>query len=310
MNDFIQYLHAVAQRKRADGKSKTAGNYDCSARALAKYLKIKGRASALPFSDFNPKLLESFEAYLLGACHISRNTSSFYMRSLRAVWNMARREGFAPQTEPFANVYTGIDRTRHRATADVNIKRLFTAELDDCRHLAFARDIFLFSFLGHGIAFVDIAKMLKRNLCQGYISYTRSKTGQHLTVRVTPAIDAIIQRWADPMSPYLLPIVKLPFSSRNYDNALHNYNRNLRQLAKRLGINDRLTSYTARHSWASEAYRLQVPISVISSCMGHTTENTTRIYLRSLDSEFIASHAAVVENYFVAHEPPEPGMDV
>ncbi len=300
MNDFIHYATLLTKRKADTSKAKTSEHYGSALRALIRFLNHEGRTTVLPFSDVTRELIERFEAYLLGECGVTRNTSSFYIRNVRAIWNEAARDGLTPHAAaPFDGVYTGVDATRHRATTNRDIAAVIRARLDDNPALAFARDVFIFSFFGHGIAFVDIAKMRKCDLCGGHITYARSKTGKPLCVSVLPVMQEIIDRWGDPASPFLLPVVELPFTARHYDTALRRYNRHLHQLSERLGLQCQLTSYIARHSWASEAYRLQVPVSVISTCMGHSTEATTRIYLRSLDTTFIDSQVSVVEQFFM-----------
>ncbi|MBQ7512428.1 MAG: site-specific integrase [Prevotella sp.] len=304
--DFIAYSHTLIQRKQQAAKVKTATNYMSALRTLACFLNHEGRAQVLPFPDLTSAFAEHFEAFLLHHRHITRNTSSSYMRSLQAIWGEAVKDGLATAgVSPFARVYTGVDRTRHRAARHAIMRQLLEARLDSHASLVFARDMFLFSFLARGMAFIDMAKLRKDNVHADHISYVRSKTSQVIVVPLTTMLRRIIRRWEDPVSPYMLPIIQPvadaepPFSYRLYDNALHRYNRNLRLLSKRLGIAEPLTSYTARHTWASEAYRLQVPVSVISACMGHTSEATTRIYLKSLSTDYIDAQAAVVEDFYL-----------
>lgn len=299
MKDFILFAYDMARRKQDAGKNKTANNYRCATRALERFLFYEGRTQVLPFSDFTAAYVERFETFLRHRCHVARNTSSSYLRSLKTVWNSAVREGHAPaHAMPFANVYTGVDKTIHRAAPAAIIRRLMDATLPRDSSQAFTRDLFLFSFFARGMAFVDMAHLRKSDLRQGHLCYVRSKTGQPICVAVTEAMTDIIRRWNVAESEYLLPILTEPSSHRTYETALHRYNLNLRRLSRRLGLMEHLTSYTARHTWASEAYRLQVPVSVISSCMGHTTETTTRIYLRSLDTGYIDAQASIVEKHF------------
>lgn len=72
-----------------------------------------------------------------------------------------------------------------------------------------------------------------------------------------------------------------------YQTALGYYNKLLKRISKILDLDISLSSYTARHSWATAARNHNVPISVISAGMGHTTEKTTQIYLASLESSVI-----------------------
>jgi len=142
------------------------------------------------------------------------------------------------------------------------------------------------------MAFVDMAFLCKKNIHNGYICYTRKKTGQQLVIRVEPLIQKIISRYAGQTkrSQYLLPIISsedpvIAFSQ--YQTALGYYNKLLKRISKILDLDISLSSYTARHSWATAARNHNVPISVISAGMGHTTEKTTQIYLASLESSVI-----------------------
>lgn len=172
------------------------------------------------------------------------------------------------------------------------LQTIIASKLPERLHLA--RDLFVFSFLAHGISFIDLAKLRHRNIQGNYIVYQRSKTGQTISILITGTMWSIINKYASTSS-RIFPIIDEDFNQRKYDTALLKYNRQLRRISKLCNMQDIITSYTARHSWASEAYRLEVPMSVISTCMGHTSETTTRIYLRSLDSSYIDSRCAVIE---------------
>ena len=74
---------------------------------------------------------------------------------------------------------------------------------------------------------------------------------------------------------------------RQYKNAAHLINDKLKKLGGQLGLSIPLTSYVARHAWASIAKSKNIPLSTISEAMGHDSENTTRIYLASLDTSVV-----------------------
>ena len=137
------------------------------------------------------------------------------------------------------------------------------------------------------MAFVDIAYLRKTNLQNGMICYARRKTGQLLSVRIEPCTQRIIDRYADSDSPYVFPIltsVDTAEAYEQYQTALNTHNRLLGRLSELLGCGCKLTSYTSRHSWATAARNHNVPISVISQGMGHTSEQTTQIYLTMLEN--------------------------
>ena len=262
----------------------TAQNYGYAMRRFARFL---GRD--IPVAAVTEELIERFNADL-SQCGMVRNTVSFYMRILRSVYNKAVRNGLVEQTAPFKNVYTGIDRTRKRAVGENVIARFIGLDLSRSAPLALARDLFLFSFYTRGMAFVDMAYLRREHICDGRIRYVRRKTGQEIVIRVEPEMQRIIERYADGECPYVFPVLKDENPEKAYAEyriTLSYYNRLLKRLCTLAGIPQRLSFYTARHSWATAARNHQVPVSVISAGMGHTSERTTQIYLTMLENSLI-----------------------
>ena len=273
----------------ARNKPGTARNYRSTLDNFLGFLN----GQKLYFQEMTSQLIERYNDYLLRK-GIVRNSLSFYMRIMRSVYNKAVRIGLTEQTFPFRNVYTGIDRTRKRAVNEDVITQLIKLNLNHSAPLSLARDMFLFSFYTRGMAFVDIAYLKKSNLQDGNISYARHKTGQQLSVKIEPCIQTIISRYEHKVinSPYVFPILKSEQcheAYRQYETALRYYNRLLRKLSLMLGLNKHLSSYVARHSWATMARNYNIPVSVISAGMGHSSERTTEIYLAMLENSVIDS---------------------
>ena len=239
-------------------------------------------------SDITDDVLISYED-ALKVSGLSSNTTSFYMRILRAVYNRAVRLGVAKQEYPFKYVYTGVDKTRKRSVDISTVSILAELDLSDNPSAAFARDMFLFSFYTRGMSFVDIAYLRKSDLSQGVLTYKRRKTGQMMFVRWEECMENIVARYSRPDSPYLLPIITLSEHDERsqYINMSHKINHSLKNLGNRLGLAVPLTMYVARHTWANAARQKMIPLSVISEGMGHMSENTTRIYLSSLNTDLI-----------------------
>jgi integrase len=142
--------------------------------------------------------------------------------------------------------------------------------------------------------FVDIAYLKRKNIKGNTICYRRKKTGQEMTVELEGCMKEIIGQYQDENSEYIFPVLRkwekcdefvLWKKSRE---ALAIHNRNLKKLAKLVGIDKHLTSYVARHSWASIASQMGVPIGTISRGMGHESEKTTQIYVSQLDYSDVA----------------------
>ncbi len=263
----------------------TARNYS---RTLSSFLSFMGGRD-IPFSRMTGELILRYERWLLSR-GVTRNSSSFYIRNLRSIFNKAARRGLTERASPFFNVYTGVDNTRKRAVDEGVILRLLKMDLSHSRALELSRDLFVFRYCTRGMSFVDIAFLRKSDVCGGFITYVRRKPGQQLRIRIEPCIGSIINRYSAAVagSPYVFPVITTSDPEAAYSQyqvALGYHNRKLKRIGSELGIP--LSSYTARHTWATTARNHNVPISVISEGMGHASEKITRIYLASLDNSVI-----------------------
>lgn len=254
--------------------------------SLNKFTKFHG-GSDLPFNDITPLLMAEFENWMKDK--VTRNTSSFYMRNLHAIYNRAMDEGYATEgSNPFHRVYTGVDKTRKRAISLDNIRRIKNCDLSGNQQMAFARDMFMFSFYTRGMSFIDIAYLKGSNVKGGHLVYRRSKTSQTIVVKWMPEMDDIVRRYSPGCySGYLLPIISATGyeqSHKQYDSKGHKINRLLKKLGRMLDLPAELTMYVARHSWATAALTNNIPVSVISQSLGHDSESTTRIYLATIET--------------------------
>ena len=153
----------------------------------------------------------------------------------------------------------------------------------------YARDIFMFSFYTRGMSFIDMAFLKKKDLQNGILSYRRHKTNQQLFIKWEKPMQELINKYDTSGTPYLLPVIKScdKDERRQYKSEAHRVNRNLKKIGRQLGLVIPLTTYVARHGWASIAKSKNIPVSVISEAMGHDSEKTTLIYLASLDTSAI-----------------------
>lgn len=281
---FVSFARKIIADYKLFGKSSAVEHYSA---ALNSFIRFYGD-NEISFVDFNSDLMLRYENYLKnrGRCP---NTTSYYMRKLRAIYNKAVEAGLTPQNNPFKHVYTGVAKTNKRALSLDTIKALRDMELQSDPLSAYARDMFLFSFYTRGMAMIDMSYLKKSNLHNGILTYRRKKTGQQLIIKWEQPMQEIVTRYNIEGSEYLLPMIKPDGNDnrRQYLNASHLINKYLKKLGIQLGLSDPLTMYRARHSWASIAQSQNVPISVISQGMGHDSEHTTRIYLDSIDTTVI-----------------------
>lgn len=289
---FFNFMQGVIAKLKFLNKHRTAENYTTT---LNSFMSFRDNEDLL-LTEIDSDLMMRYEAYLASR-GVAKNTSSFYMRILRAVYNRAVEQELTEQRNPFKHVYTGIDKTVKRAISFAAIKRIKELDLTFQPVLDFARDMFLFSFYTRGMSFIDMAYLRKMDLKNGIVTYHRCKTGQRLTIKWESCMQEIVAKYGSGNlyrsissdSPYLLPILTPPFnnSRSQYRSVLQQINKSLKTIAKHAKIDIPLTMYVARHSWASIAHVKHIPLSVISEGMGHDSEATTQIYLASLDTAVI-----------------------
>lgn len=260
----------------------TKNNYT---NAVNRFIEFRNQKD-LTFSQMTADMMEMYQAWLWNR-GVGQNTVSFYLRTLRTLHHKAVEAGQATSNDIFAHVQTANVRTAKRAISIKDIRKIEKLDLPRGSSLDKARDMFLFSFYLRGMAFVDMAFLKKSDLKCGLVSYNRRKTHQNLNIEWIKPMQAIIDKYAEQTkdSPYMLPILTGKETSpyTQYRKVEYNTNYNLKKIGKMIGLKIPLTTYVARHTWASIALHMNIPIATISEGMGHNSYKTTQIYLESID---------------------------
>ncbi|MGN0221212.1 MAG: tyrosine-type recombinase/integrase [Prevotella sp.] len=284
LHGIIGYTFELNDKLRKIGKKRMADRYTTTINSLQRYLK----GGDVPLEKVDSTMIQGYEQWLKerGLC---RNTTSFYIRNMRTIYNHAVEDGLVISSSPFKHVYTGIDKTVKRALPLEVIKQLKSLDLSLNPRMELARDMFLFSFYTRGMSFIDMAQLTQSNLQGGVLTYRRQKTSQQLHIKWEPAMQEIVAKYKTDNSPYLLPIATGEGAVfwRQYKNAYSRITKQLKKIGEMIGLSVPLTTYVARHSWASIAKSKNVPISTISEALGHDSEKTTQIYLSSLDTSVV-----------------------
>ena len=272
---------ATGTHKRRLGKARSAETYRSMLNSLMRFRK----GCDLTFDMVDGGLMELYEAWMQG-CGLTRNTTSFYMRILRTNYKQAVEKGLTPDRHPFRHVYCGMDKTVKRSVPLEVIREIKELDLSRKPSMDFARDMFMFSFCTRGMSFIDMAYLKKTDLSNGCLAYRRKKTGQLLTMEWTGQMQAIVDKYKQNGTRYLMPIITREDGSerRQYQNMMRKVNRLLKDIAHLIGLPVPLSMYYSRHSWATIARGKDVPLAVISEGLGHDSETTTQIYLDSIKS--------------------------
>ena len=283
VESVFNFMQRCINKLERQKRGRTAEGYTSTMNSFIQFRKNED----LSFEAFDSELMEMYEAYLKEK-GLVKNSTSYYMRIWRSVYNLAVEQGYTTDKKPFKHVYTGIDKTKKRAVSLSVIRRIRDLDLNK-KSLIFARDIFMFSFYTRGMSFVDMAFLKKKDLQNGILTYRRKKTGQQLFIKWEKPMQELIDKYNTSETSYLLPIIQNNGVDEwhQYQNEAHRINRNLKHIGKQMGLGIPLTTYVARHAWASIAQSKNVSLPVISEALGHDSEQTTRIYLASLDTSIV-----------------------
>ena len=249
----------------------------------------------IPFSAIDISWLNKYEKWLRSKGN-KETTMSLMFRTLRSAYNKAIKAKCARKSDyPFDEykINKFDTKTQKRAIAKTEVLK-FTKEVDNIgkrQYVQLSKDIFIFSYLCGGINFTDIANLTKVNITNGRIHYIRQKTGKLIKLGISEEAMQIIKKYESESKGYLFPILnanihKTPLQKQNrIHKMLGKINKNLKLIAAQLNVDANMTTYVARHSFASVLKKSGVSIALISEALGHSDLATTQIYLDSFDNE-------------------------
>ena len=251
----------------------------------------------IPFSAIDVSWLNKYEKWLRSKGN-KETTMSLMFRTLRSAYNKAIKAKCARKSDyPFDEykINKFDTKTQKRAIAKTEVLK-FTKEVDDIgkrQYVQLSKDIFIFSYLCGGINFTDIANLTKANITNGRLHYIRQKTGKLIKLGISEEAMQIIKKYESESKGYLFPILntnihKTPLQKQNrIHKMLGKINKNLKLIAAQLNVDANMTTYVARHSFASVLKKSGVSIALISEALGHSDLSTTQVYLDSFDNEQI-----------------------
>lgn len=294
--DVFKWYVKNIEKMKQEGRIGTAGSYNTSMVSLAAF------SPKLNFRDITPEFLQDYEKWMLSRGK-AKTTVGIYLRPLRAIMNQAIDDGVISREN-----YYPFSKRKYQIPASRNVKKALTKEeIQKIYHYKGipgtwyqkARDFFIFSYLGNGINMKDIALLKFQNIDGEYIRFTRAKTvntnrsdSRPITIHLSDEIKEIINRWkkneATP-DDFIFPFVEVGVSPERENAMIKQFtkmvNHYLKYIAAELGITRSISTYYARHSFATTLKRSGASIDLISESLGHNNVKTTMSYLDSFDDE-------------------------
>ncbi len=266
--------------------SKRIGNarvYKHTLKAVKNFRKNKD----FTFDELNLDFLKRFEKHHLGKGN-KLGGLSVYLRTIRAINRKAIKAGIADKEGyAFDDYVIRSGKPEKRALPIDAIRKIAELKLDENTALFRDRNIFMMSFLLNGMSYVDMAHLKLSNIVDGRIKYSRKKTDQPYNIKIHDQLNPLLSYFTEgkEKADYLLNVVKSENPTESYNQivwARKRFNDNLKKLGELAEIEENITSYAARHSFASGANEMGIPLTAISQMLGHKRICTTQAYLANL----------------------------
>lgn len=271
----VHFDKFIARRNKAG----TANAYKETLAKITKYSDVR----KLRFEDITVAWLKNFETKLRRD-GLAVNSIARHLRDIRAVYNDAIDYDVASlATYPFRRFKITHEATAKRSLTIDQLRQLRDYPCEP--HQEKYRDLFLLIFYLGGINMIDLLNL--KEITNGRIEYKRAKTSTLYSIKVEPEAQAIIDKYRG--KNYLISPLD---SYADHKNFLHRMNRNLQEIGtveilpgrggkkKKTGVFPDLSTYWARHSWASVAAELEIPIETISAMLGHGVgSKVTSVYV-------------------------------
>ncbi|HOF20618.1 MAG TPA: site-specific integrase [Bacteroidales bacterium] len=292
-NNVNKYLQEQIDQARDTERISSKGMSECSMNSF----KAFNKSQSFTFDDITVEWLKAYERYMSRSN--STTTIGMYLRCLRVVFNKAIRDGIVTRDQyPFGKGKYEIPTSRNfkKALDKDEIKRIIEYQPEPGGREEWARDMWLFSYLCNGINTKDIANLKFKDIDTETITFIRSKTSstrkqqRPVVVPLTKPVKEIIKKWGnDPSRPYnyVFNILKPGLSPEQMHGRIHDFysdiNAGMKTIAEKAGIKKPVTTYTARHSFATVMKRNGASLEFISESLGHSDIRTTESYLAAFD---------------------------
>jgi integrase/recombinase XerD len=293
-NDVLKFILNKKLKIESENKFNTATSYQSTLESIKNFSgKIK-----LPFEMVTPSFLEKYKAWMQSEKK-SDTTTGIYLRTLRVIFNDAISEGITANYPFYTKANSkGVKipkgKGRKLALTTDELKSIFNYEYPPKYAGGFYVDSWKLMYLMQGINPKDLCLLTYSDIKNGTIIFKRAKTsesaGTEIEIIINDKIQNLIQLWGNENKPenYIWPVFNSnepKKQTKQVAQFVKLVNKYINRLAIELKINKDVTCYVARHSYATQLMKHGASTSFIGKSIGHTSTNTTDLYLGSFDEE-------------------------
>ena len=302
---FEKYI----QELRTEGRIGTAVTYECAQKSIESFRK------GMRLADITDKTLKDYERWMLKGSSdkkgCSKATVGIYLRSLRTIFNQANLDKSLYPFGKGKNKYT-IPKGRNlkKALHLSEIAKIFQYQPKAGSTSEMARDYWVFLYLCNGMNIKDMCLLKRKNIDGNTITYQRAKTinsqrdSKQIFVSLKPEAKEVVSKWGqvtlDPEG-YIFPHFKKGVTPEQEREIIQNLtkliNKYMKQIASELEIDKPVTTYYARHSFATVLKRAGVSTEMISEMLRHSSQQMTQNYLDGFEDEQIHEATNVLTSF-------------
>lgn len=296
---IVSYYNATIADLKSLNRIGTASNYECSLKSITTYHALTSK-EPLNFYHVTKEWLKGYDKYMITDTGKSKTTVGIYLRPLRAIFNKAISDKYiASELYPFLkSEYTmpASENTKKALTPD-QLKLLFET-IPSNPLQAKAKAFWFFSYFCNGMNLKDILFLQNKKIKENSFTFERAKTinTSHKTTTITVFLNdftkSVINDYGNPdKSPdaFVFPIIDTELSSVHQHNQTKNFvkfvNQHFKLFAKSVNVNEEVSSYFARHSFATIAIKKGMSIEFAGEALGHSDIKTTMNYFAGFDDE-------------------------
>lgn len=296
--DFFDFADELMEEMKQSGKIGNMGVYKNVTNSLRTFAD-----GSINFDEVDVTFLHKWEVWLIGDKRdrkgVAPSTANQYMRTISAIFNKAiSRDVIAHELYPFRNQFNPKgysyahlkSEPHHRTLSEDELAKFKEFDKEKWPKLADAYNFFMFMYYCRGINWTDFCHLKRSNIKHGRLVYTRQKTGKLFSIKISEQMQSYIDIYKGDL--YLFPILsnfhKTPTQKANrIKKCIRKVNRDLKEIAIRLGFEPDISTYTARHTYAMSLKRAGIRLGLISDAMGHLDSKVTRHYLSSFEDDQI-----------------------
>ncbi len=297
---FDKYIKELKDEDRIG----TAVSYECAKKSIQHFKKD------LKFADVTPAFLKKYENWML-TNDKSRTTVGIYLRSLRTIFNRANIDkSLYPFGEGKQKYSIPTGKNIKKALTLEEIGKIFQYEAPKKSMEEMAKDYWIFIYLCNGLNVKDLCQLKHKNISDNILLYERAKTkrsknnGEEITVSLKPQAKEIIKKWGQvSINPetYVFPHLQKGMTAERERKVIQqvtkNVNKYMKLIAIDLSLNKEVTTYFARHSFATVLRNSGASTEFISEALGHSSMKTTQSYLAGFEQETIHKTTDALTNF-------------